>query len=285
MRIKQKHLNRSAGGNAFIFFILLISGIFMAFPLVYAISSSLKPLSEFWIFPPPIFPRHPTFSNFTGLTQVMSDSWVPFGRYIFNTFLIAIVGTGGHIILASLCAYALSKMKFPGKNLIFNMIVLSLMFSGTVIAIPSYIIMTRLNMINTYFALIIPAFASPLGLYLMKQFMEQMIPDTILEAAYIDGANEWRIFWRIVMPIVKPAWLTAIIFSFQGLWTTGSTALVFREDLKTINYAMSQILAGGYARAGVASAATVVMMIVPIVIFIVTQANIVETMSASGMKE
>jgi ABC-type glycerol-3-phosphate transport system permease component len=184
-----------------------------------------------------------------------------------------------------LCAYVLSKHKFPGKGIMFSMVVLSLMFSGVVTQIPNFIIIASLGWIDTYKALIIPAFASSLGLYLMKQFMDQMIPDAILESARIDGASEWKIFWTIAMPMVKPAWLTLIIFSMQGLWGIGANHFIQSEELKTLNYALSQILAGGIARTGTGSAAAVLMMIVPIIVFIISQSKIIETMSASGMKE
>ncbi len=264
---------------------ILAFGAFMVLPLVYAISSSLKPLDELWAFPPKFFVENPTFKNFTDLLNMMSDSWVPFSRYLMNTLVIAVVGTGGHLILASLCAYAFAKHKFPGREFLFQMVVLSLMFSGAVTAIPSFVIFSKLKLIDSPWALILPAFCSSLGLYLMKQFIEQMVPDTLLEAARIDGASEWSIFWKIVMPIVKPAWLTLIIYSFQGLWNTGSSNLIKSEQLKTLNYALSQVVSAGVERAGAAAAAAVVMMIVPIVLFLFTQSSIVETMATSGMKD
>lgn len=285
IKIKKRALNRSYGGDLPINLIILIFGIFMALPLIYTVSSSLKPLDELWIFPPRFFVRNPTFKNFSDLVRLMSATWVPFSRYIFNTVFITVIGTFGHVILSSLCAFALAKYRFPGSVIMFHTVVLALMFNATVTAIPNFILMSKLNMINTYWTLIIPAFAMPLGLYLMKQFMEQMIPDAILEAAAIDGANEWTVFWRIAMPMVKPAWLTLIIFSFQGLWNLGSTTYIQSEQLKTFNYALSQILAGGIARSGAGAAATVLMMIVPLTVFVLTQGSVVQTMSTSGMKD
>lgn len=282
---KQKQLNRSRLGNAGIYTILAILGAFMLLPMVYTISSSLKPLDELWVFPPRFFVRNPTSENFKELFRVLSESIVPFSRYLFNTVLIAVVGTAGHVILASMCAYALSKHRFPGSNLMFQIIVITLLFNATVTAIPNFMIMTWLHLLDSYAALILPAFGSTLGLYLMKQFMEQMLNDSIIEAARIDGAGEWHIFWHIAMPMVKPAWLTLIIFSFKDLWNIGGTTYIHTEELKTLNYAMSQILAGGIARAGVGGAAAVIMMIVPVGVFILTQSNVVETMGASGMKE
>ena len=256
----------------------------MSLPLVLVISNSLKPLNELWVFPPRLFPKNPTLQNYRDMMLVLSNTLVPVSRYLFNTVFVTIAGTVGNIFLASLAAYPLAKRNFPGKNLLFQMVVLSLMFNGTVTAIPNYLVVEKLGWIDTYAALIIPATASSLGLYLMKQFMEQ-IPDAINEAATIDGANQPRIFMSIVMPNVKPAWLTLILLSVQSLWGMGETTFVFSEQLKTLSYALGQIMAGGLARAGVGTAVAVVMMGVPICIFILTQSNIIETMSTSGMKD
>ncbi len=284
-RKKQKQLNRSRLGNFVIYLILTILGIFMLLPMIYTVSSSLKPLDELWVFPPRFLVRNPTTENFKELFRVLSDSVVPFSRYLFNTVLVSVTGTAGHVILASMCAYALAKHKFPGSKLMFKIIVITLMFNGTVTAIPNFMVMTWLRLLDNYASLILPAFGSTLGLYLMKQFMEQMVNDSLLEAARIDGAGEWKIFWHLVMPLVKPAWLTLIIFSFKDLWNIGGTVYIHTEELKTFNYAMSQILSGGIARAGVGSAAAVIMMVVPVAVFIMSQSNVVETMGASGMKE
>lgn len=282
---KQKQVNRSAAGNFGITLFLILLAIVMALPLVYTIGNAFKPLNELWLFPPPLFPHNPTFRNFSDLFILMQSSWVPMSRYLFNTVFITVVGTVGQVILASMCAYPLAKHKFPGKKLIFSLIVASLMFNATVTGIPNYLTMVRLNWIDTYWAVIIPAIGSSMGLYLMKQFMETSIPDALLEAAKIDGANEAQIFVRIVLPNVKPAWLTLTIFSVQALWNMGANIYIYSEDLKTFSYAISQIITGGISRAGVGSAVTVIMMIVPIGVFILTQSNVVKTMSTSGMKD
>ena len=282
---KTVRLNRSKGGDITIFIILTIFGFFMAIPMIYAISQSLKPLDELWMFPPRFLVQNPTLDNFSDLFSLMSSSWVPVSRYVFNTVLISVVGTFGHLLFASMCAYALSKHQFKGRKVIFELIVLSLMFTTAVTSVPNFLVISKLGMMNTYWALILPAFSSSMGLYLMKQFMEQMIPDSVLEAARIDGSGEFRTFWSIVMPMVKPGWLTLIVFSFQGLWNTGQTNLIQKEELKTLNYALSQVVNGGVARAGAAAAGLVVMMIVPIIMFLITQSNIIETMSTSGMKD
>ena len=284
IKICRRRVNRSLGGTILLFLVMLVFALFTATPLILSISNSFKPLDELWLFPPKLIPINPTGKNYSDMMTIKSNSWVPFLRYLFNTVFITDAGTFGHVILASMCAFPLAKKKFPGRDVIFNIIVLALMFNATVTAIPNYIIMANLKWINTYLALIVPSFATPLGLYLMKQFMEQ-IPDSLLEAARIDGAGQWRIFWRIAMPNVKAAWLTLTLLQVQNLWNMGASNFIFNEELKTLSYALGQILAGGIARAGVGAAVTVIMMLVPITIFITTQSSIIETMSTSGMKE
>ena len=221
IKICRRRVNRSLGGTILLFLVMLVFALFTATPLILSISNSFKPLDELWLFPPKLIPINPTGKNYSDMMTIMSNSWVPFLRYLFNTVFITVAGTFGHVILASMCAFPLAKKKFPGRDVIFNIIVLALMFNATVTAIPNYIIMANLKWINTYLALIVPSFATPLGLYLMKQFMEQ-IPDSLLEAARIDGAGQWRIFWRIAMPNVKAAWLTLTLLQVQKLWWMGA---------------------------------------------------------------
>jgi len=282
---KETRLSRSYGGDIFINIILFAMGLIMILPMIFAISNSLRPLDELWIFPPRFLVQNPTTSNFRDLLNVMTEFRVPFSRYIFNTVLVTVVGTTGHVLISSMCAYAFAKHKFPGGKIMFALVVTALMFNSMVTVIPSFLIMSQLGWVDTYLPYFVPAFAAPLGLFLMKQFMEQMIPDSLLEAARVDGYGEIKILFKIVMPLVKPAWLTLTIFSVQALWNTGGTHMVFTEELKTLNFALSQILLGGVARAGVGAAAGVIMMIVPITVFIVTQSNIITTMSMAGMKE
>ena len=282
--IKRRHPNRSIAGDIGIYLMLIIIALAMAFPLIFAIGNSLKPLDELFRQPPTILPRHVTTDNFSDLLVTMGQSWVPFSRYLFNTVFITFVGTFGHLIIASLAAFVLAKYEFPGGKLFFAVVTTALMFNGYVTGIPNYLTMNRLGMIDTYWALILPAFAAPIGLFLMKQFMESL-PTALIEAAHIDGASEFRIFWSIVMPNVKPAWLTVIIFSVQGLWNNQASTVIYSEAKKTLVYALTQIQAGGIARTGQAAAVVVVVMIVPILIFILSQTQILETMASSGIKD
>ncbi len=282
---KHRRVNRSWYGSLLLFLFLAVCAFFTAMPLIYSVVTAFKPLSELWRFPPTLFTvNNPTLNNFLELWTLMSNSWVPLTRYLFNTVFITLCGTAGHVIFASMCAYPLAKHRFPGKALYLRMITLSLMFNAAVTGIPNYLTMSKLGWIDTYMAMIVPAFGSSLGVYLIVQFMSQ-IPDSIFEAGKIDGANEWVLFWRLMMPQVKPAWLTAMIFSVQSLWNMGANSYIYSESIKTLPYALSQVVAGGIARAGVAAAVTVILMIVPIVIFVVSQSNIILTMTSSGMKE
>ena len=278
-------LSRSAGGDAGITVILTLLGIFMVLPMVYVIMQAFKPLDELWMYPPKFIVMSPTLSNFKDLFVLMNASWVPFSRYIFNTLFTSIFGTFGHLFIASMCAYALAKIKFPGGKAIFKTIQTSLMFHSTVTGITSFILMSAFQMIDTYWAIIIPSWGYTLGLYLMKQFMDTNVPDTVLESARLDGASELKTYWVIAMPMVKPAWLTLIIYSFQALWNAGASIYIYSEQLKSFNYAIGQITAGGIKRAGASAAATVLMMMVPIMVFVISQSNIIETMGSSGMKD
>ena len=281
---RQKQLNRPAAGNTILFVLMAICAVFMALPLVMIVNNALKPLDEILRYPPQIFVRNPNLGNFSDLFVLMKSSWVPFSRYILNTLIITGIGTVGHVLLASAAAYALAKLDFIGKNVLFQMVVLSLMFSAAVTAIPNYMIVSWLGINDTYAAVILPAFASSLGLYLMKQFIEQ-IPDSLIESCRLDGASEFQIYWKLIMPNVKPAWLTLAIFQFQALWgNTGSTFLR-SEQLKPLQYALNQIVQGGVSRAGAGAAVQFIVAAVPILFFIISQSNIIETMTTSGMKD
>ncbi len=283
-RSGKKKLNRSVAGNTLLFILMGICGVFMVLPLVMIVNNALKPLDEIYQYPPRIFVHNPTLENFSDLFVLMNNSWVPFSRYILNTIIITLGGMVGHVIIASLAAYPLAKHNFPGKPILFSMVVLSMMFSWTVTQIPQYMIISWLGINNTQLALILPAWAFGMGLYLMKQFMEQL-PDSLMESARLQGANEWQIFWKIVMPNVRPAWLTLAIFQFQQMWGNTGGMFLRSEELKPLQYALQQITAGGVSRAGAAAAVTFIIAAVPIIFFLVCQSSILETMTTSGMKD
>ena len=281
---RQRKLNRSRAGNALLFTLMIICGIFMVYPLVMILNNAFKPFDELFRYPPKLFVQNPTWKNFKDLFVLMNNSWVSFGRYIINTIIITGGGTIGHIIIASMAAYPLAKMAIPGKKLLFGIVVMALMFNGTVTSIPNYMIISYLGLNNTYLALLLPAFASSLGLYLMKQFMEQ-IPDSLLESARLDGAGEMKIFMRIVMPNVKPAWVTLAIFQFQALWGNTGSGFLRSEQLKPLQYALYQVASGGVMRQGAAAVVQLIVAAIPITFFLICQSQIIETMTTSGIKE
>ena len=281
---RERRLNRSAAGNGLLFILMAICGVFMAMPLVMIVNNALKPLDEIFQFPPRIWVRYPTLENFSDLFILMNDSWVPFSRYILNTIFITGTGTVGHVIFASMAAYPLAKHNFKGKNMLMQLVILSMMFSWTVTQIPNYLIITALGINNTHWALILPTIQFGMGIFLMKQFMEQ-IPDSLVESARLDGASEYRIFWQIMMPNVKPAWLTLAIFQFQHLWGNTGHLFLHNEELKPMQFAMQFIAQGGMQRAGAAAAVGFILAAIPITFFLVAQSNILETMTTSGLKD
>ncbi len=281
---KIRRRNRSILGDISLTTFLAIFGIFSVWPLVFVINNAFKPLTEIFIFPPRLFVQNPTLTNFQDLAIILGNSWVPITRYIFNTVFITVVGTVGTVIISSMAAFPLAKYTFPGSRFMSKLIVYSLMFNGTVTALPNYLIMSKLQLIDTYWAVVLPSIGSTLGLFLMQNFMVQ-VPTQLIEAAKMDGASEFRIFWTVMMPLSRSAWITLIILSFQALWGTTGGGFIFTEKLKPVSYALSQIVNAGVARTGVASAVTLIMLTVPILVFIISQSNVIQTMATTGIKE
>lgn len=276
--------NRSLGVDIALTVFLGFFGVISVLPLYLIVINAFKPLNEIFMFPPRFYVVNPTMDNFLDLFQLIGNSWVPFSRYIFNTVFITLLGTIGSVIVASMAAYPLAKYQFPGSKFINSLIVYSLMFNGSVTAIPNYIIMSKIGLIDTYWAVVLPAIGSTMGLYLMRNNMTH-IPMSLLESCKIDGASEFKIYWKIVMPLSKPAWITLVILSFQSLWGTTGGSYLYTEKLKPVTYALSQILAAGVVRTGVSSAVSLIMLIVPVIVFVISQSNVVETMASSGMKD
>ena len=277
-------LSRSRLGNLVVLVLLTAMGVFTAIPFLFSIVQSIKPVDELFVYPPRLTVSRPTLDNFAVLFHLTSSTWVPVSRYLFNSLLLTVCGTVGNVVVCSMAAYPLAKLKFHGRKLLFNLVVVSLLFTYEVTFIPNYVILSKLQMLDTFWALLLPAVATPMGLFLMKQFMEQ-IPDSVVESARVDGAGTLTLYWRIVMPQVKTAWLTLVIFSFQSLWNREGLEFIFSEELKMFPTILKQVASSGVARAGAAAAAAVILMIPPIVVFLLSQSNVIETMASSGIKE
>ena len=281
---KKPKLYRSSGGNAAIFIFLLLLSSFMILPMVYAVVQSLKPMDEIFAYPPKFFVRNPTFNNYITAFRLADNLYVPFARYVLNSVLVAVIGTGTYVFLASAAGYALAKGKFPGVTLISSLVVWTMLFTGDITAIPQYVIISKLGMVDTHLSIIFPALADTMGIFLMKQFVLVAIPDSVLEAARIDGAGEFKILKTIVFPNIKPACFTLIIFTFQALWNNSGATYIYTESHKLLPSVLSSISAGGLARAGASAAVSIILMIPPILIFLYSQSSVMETMSHSGLK-
>ncbi|MBQ9414399.1 MAG: carbohydrate ABC transporter permease [Clostridia bacterium] len=279
-----KKQQRSIGGTIMLALLLFLMGSFMAFPLIYAISSAFKPPEEFFLFPPPIFPNNPTGENFRQLGLVISNMWISFERYLFNSLFISLTSTLAYLLIATLAAYPLAKHEFPGKKTMNETITLALMFTPAITAIPQYIILANLHLVDNPLGVLLPTLASTTGVFLCVQYME-ILPNAVLESGRIDGAGEGRIWWSIVMPNIKPVIFTMMIFQFQAVWNTTGANIIYNEAWKTLPAAMGQVATAGIARAGVGSAAAIILMIPPILVFVISQSNVMETMAHSGIKD
>lgn len=282
-RIMKRRVSRSYGGNLVVFVFLLLVGIFMVLPILYSLINAFKPINELFLYPPRFFVYHPTLENFRELFRLQDTSLVPFERYVFNSLFTSIIGTAAYVVVAALAAYPLAKHKFRGKTLLFQVIVWAILFRPEVTGIPQYVILSKLHMVDTYWALLFPAMATSFGVFLMRQFMLG-IPEEILESGRMDGLGEFGNFWKIVMPMVKPAWLTLMIFTFQAMWNTTGVQFIYSENLKMLPVALQQISTTGFARAGVASTVALLLMFPPIIIFIFSQKSVIQTMAHSGLK-
>lgn len=282
---QSRKYSRSKFGNFIMFLFLFIAGAYSVIPLIYSVATSFKPLDELMIFPPTlIVVRRPTGENYTILPELISNLTVPLSRYAANSIFISALGTVLNVIAASMAAFVLAKGGLKHRNIIFLVIQFSLLFNSYTLEVPRYLIYAKLHVIDTYWVYLLPFIASAMGVFLVKQYIEGYIPDALIEAAHIDGANWFKIFWRIVFPNIRPCVLTLILFTFRDLWATVPSGTVFSENLKTLPTVMSTISSGGIARSGAAMAASVIMMIPPIAVYLVSQSSIRETMGSAGIK-
>ena len=260
-RDQYKRFTRSKAGNFFYSFFLIAFGLFSILPMIYSILTSFKPLDELLVYPPRFFVIRPTIENYVVSPSLLDNLAVPLSRDIFNSVFISVVTTVLHVLVASMGAFVLSKSNIYGKKTIFHIIQFSLLYNSYTLAIPRYLIYSYLGMIDTYWVYILPMIPSSMGVFLMKQYMDAAVPTALIEAARIDGAGTFRVFWQLV---------------------EGGT--IFSEELKTLPSAASTIAAGGLTRQGSAMAVTVIMMIPPILVYMISQGSVTKTMSSSGIK-
>ena len=280
---KRQRFNRSAGGNGLAFFFLLVLGAFTALPILYSVINAFKPLPELFTYPPRFFVQHPTLRNFGELFRLQKDMLVPIERYLVNSLFVTAAGTVLYVAVAAMAAYPLARFDFTGKKVLFQLVVLCILFRPEVTAIPQYVVMAKMHLIDTLGAVIFPILGTTFGVFLMRQFMET-IPNDILEAARVDGLGEGGIFFRMVLPMVRPAMLTLVIFTFQSMWNNNGVQVIYQEKLKLLPTALQQISTAGFERAGVAAVISVILMLPPVLLFVFSQRSVIETMAYSGMK-
>lgn len=290
IRFRGKYLFSVSFSSALRMLFLTALSLFMIMPLVYVISTALKPLDELFLFPPRFFTRRPQLSNFSDLFSALDSAAVPFTRYIFNSLFVSVLTVLGTVLVCCMGAYGLVKHRPRGGDLIFSLVLAALMFSTQVTAIPSYMVVKQLGMLNTYWALIIPKIGVAFNFFLVKQFLEQM-PETYLEAARLDGATEWQIFCKIVMPYIKSAAATLVVFSFTSSWNDYFSPVIYlsSDALKTLPLAVQSIAGGAGAAslstAGAMAAATFITILPTVIVYTVMQGRVMRTMAYSGIKE
>ncbi len=263
--------------------------LFSLLPLVYLVCSAFKPLDEILRFPPRFFVRKPTLDNFSGLVISLGSSTVPFLRYVFNSLFVTAVTVIGTVLICILGAYGLVIHHPKGSGVIMQIVVAALMFSVYVTQIPNYLVITKLGMFDSYASLIIPKLAVAYNFFLMERFTRE-VPTALIEAARIDGADEMRICFKVVMPLLKPAIATLVVLSFISSWNDSFSPLVYivSQEKKTLPVALSTIAGGvGVAdlgRVGATMAASLLTTMPTIIVFTAMQGKVMQTMAHSGIK-
>lgn len=261
--------------------------LFMLLPLLYIFNHAFKPLEELFYYPPRFIVERPTLANFTRLFQVTGTSGIPMSRYFFNSIIVTALVLVASVLISTMAGYALSKLNFKGKKLMNEVNTLSLMFVGIAVTIPRYLIVEKLGLIDNFFVHVLPYLAVPVGLFLIKQFVDQ-IPNELIDASRVDGANEWQIYTKIILPLIKPAIATIVILSFQTVWNSADTSTTYINNdlLKTFAFYMNTLTANtnGVAGQGMAAAASLIMFLPNLIIFIVMQSKVMDTMAHSGIK-
>ena len=274
-------------GQIKIYLLVLPMVLLCGLPIVFIIFHAFKPMEELFAFPPKFITTHPTLDNFSKLIKASRTGSNPLSKYVFNSILVTVAVVAGSLLFSTMAAYALSKMKFKGARTMMNINQIALMFVSCAVMIPRYLVVNKLHMIDTYWAEILPLIALPVGLFLIKQFVDQ-VPDSLIEAAYMDGASEWTIYRKVVIPLTKPAIATAAILVFQQVWTNVETSNYYINDdsMKTLTFYMNSMINvnNTVAGQGMSAAATLILFIPNLVLFIILQNGVMNTMAHSGIK-
>lgn len=289
MAYKGKRINpeKFERGQIKIMLIVLPLVIFMAMPLIYIINHAFKPMEELFAFPPRFFVRNPTLENFTKLIKFSRTSGTPLSRYVFNSVIVTFLTVGLALLLTTMSAFALSKIKFKGRELMLQINQVAIMFVAVAVLIPRYIVICKLGLIDSIWAHVFPLVAMPVALFLVKQFVDQ-VPDSLIEAAYMDGATDLHVYLKVILPMIKPAIATAAILVFQQVWTNMETSNYYFNDdsMKTLTFYMNSLVNvnNTVAGQGMSAAATMIMFLPNLILFCILQNSVMNTMANSGIK-
>lgn len=279
--------SRFEKGQLYIYSYLIPMAVFMGLPIVFIVCHAFKPLGELFAFPPKFFVENPTLDNFSSIVKTTAASDIHISRYVFNSLFVTVIVIILNILISTMGAFALSKFNFKGKKVMLDINNMALMFVSVAVTIPRYLIIKYIGIQNTYLAHILPVLAMPVALFLIKQFMDQ-IPDTLIEAAYVDGASDLLVYWKIILPLIKPAIATTSILAFQTIWNTveSSTMYIDSESMRTLAFYMNTLAnnTNTVAGQGMAAAAALIMFVPNIILFIILQSRVMNTMATSGIK-
>lgn len=289
MAYKGRHINprKFERGQLKILLVLLPLALFMALPIVFIVNHAFKPMEELFAFPPAFFVRNPTLDNFTKLLRFSRSAGIPLTRYLFNSLVVTVLAVGLSLLVTTCAAFAFSKIKFRGRQTMLKINQVAIMFVATAVLIPRYLVISSLGMIDTVLGHVLPLVAMPVALFLVKQFVDQ-VPDSLIEAAHLDGATDIKVYWHIILPVIRPAVATAMVLVFQQVWTNMETSNYFTNDesMKTLTFYMNTLVnaSNGVAGQGVAAAASLIMFIPNLILFIICQNAVMNTMATSGIK-
>lgn len=273
-------------GQVKFYLILIPLAAFMILPVIMILNRAFMPLGELFAFPPHIWVHNPTLSNFKSLFALSSTTGVPLLRYLLNSIIVTVMTMALNLVITILGAYTFSKKNFKAKAALFEINQLALMFVPTAVAISRYMVIEQLNMTDTWLAHVLPLAAMPVGLFLVKQFTDQ-IPDALIEAAVMDGAKEMTIISKIIVPLIRPALATSIVLTFQQVWMAveASNNYVNNDSMRTLAYYLNSLSTNNtVAAAGMSAAASVILFVPNLIIFICMQSQVMNTMSHSGIK-
>lgn len=285
MHIGEKRIRRLKFSSVVLMFFLLCYLFLLLLPILYVIFNAFKPLDEMFVYPPRWIPRNFTLTNFSKMSDLLSETVIPLSRYLYNSVVYCVLIVGAVSVTSFMAAFSMAKTKPKGSEKMTSILIFALSLSGPAAGVANFIIIEKIGLLNTYWAMVLPAIGSATYVFLMRQFLVNM-PDSYMEAARLDGATEWQIMWKIGFPYAKPAWATVIVYQFMTAWSDASGPAIYISDAskQTLPVAISTI-GGSLTTQGASAALTLLMLVPSALVFIFMQTKIMTTMSFAGLKD